>query len=445
MKKLLLILLYIPMISLGQATFSNEIVISDNSTGYGRPRLAITANDIPIIIWYKEGVDHSLMMSRGNGNGTFSMPSELVDHDLEPTGFIGPEVAAKGDTVYIVFICGVANNSIMIKKSFDGGITFSDTIRVSTNDNNFKYSMPNIAVKENGNPVVTYMKCAQNYTNWQQIVNVSFDYGTSFNNEVNASYIAPGEPCDCCKSSVVCKGDNIYLLYRNNYNNVRNMYISKSIDGGITFTEIEDLDDLNWITNTCPTSSAYGAINGDSIFIIRRNGGNGIQQIYFSNVNLNDLKKEYFREVNPIGFGLQDKPSVAGRGSVLGAVWQDNRSGNNSCYFAYSLSGAHNLGNTLELSDSTAFGHKTHPDIEYSNGIFYFVYRYNTGNKIIYKELDISTLTAINENKEESKELINIIDLLGRTDKYNSNNILFYIYNNGTVEKKILLNKTKLK
>ena len=86
MKRILfLFILSVPTPVFSQITFSPEIIISDNTTGYGRPRIALTANDIPLIIWFKEGNDHSIMMSRGNGDGTFSTPIEIVDHDLEPT------------------------------------------------------------------------------------------------------------------------------------------------------------------------------------------------------------------------------------------------------------------------------------------------------------------------------------------------------------------------
>ena len=105
MKRLLIILaIILPTLLFSQINFSAEVQISDNTTGYERPRITLTTNDIPVIIWYKEGADHSLMMSRGNGNGTFSIPIEVVDHDLEPTGFIGPEIAAKGDTLYLSLI-----------------------------------------------------------------------------------------------------------------------------------------------------------------------------------------------------------------------------------------------------------------------------------------------------------------------------------------------------
>jgi len=429
-----------PTLMFSQVTFSQEVIISDNTTGYGRPRMALTSNDIPLIIWVKEGNDHSIMMSRGNGNGTFSAPIEIVDHDLEPTGFIGPEITAKGDTVYITFICGTANNAIMIKKSFDGGLTFSDTIRVSPNDNNFQYYMPNIQVKDDGNPIVSYMKCTQNDTDFEQIVNISMDFGATFDNEVNASELAPGEPCDCCKSTIVTNGNNIFLLFRNNEFNIRNTYISKSIDGGMSFTSTEDIDDINWVINSCPTSSAYGIINGDSILVVRRSGGSGVHQLYFSNVNKNTLQKSYFKELDPIGSGLQDKVAVAGDNNIVGVVWNDNRSGNNSCYFSYSTNGVNNLGNTIEMSDSTAFGHKMHADINYSNGKFFFVYQYNSGYSIIYKELDLSNINNINlPNTHFNSKVISITDFQGKRCKLQKNMPYLNIYQDGRVEKRVII------
>ena len=48
--------------------------------------------------------------------------------------------------------------------------------------------------------------------------------------------------------------------------------------------------------------------------------------------------------------------------------------------------------------------------------------------------------TSILENNAQKKELIKIVDILGReTDKLNTNSPLLYIYDDGTVEKKIII------
>ena len=69
------------------------------------------------------------------------------------------EIAAKGDTVYVVFTsAATTQSSIMLIKSFDGGVSFSDTIRVSENDPSHKFRMGNVRIDKNGNPVVNYMQ-----------------------------------------------------------------------------------------------------------------------------------------------------------------------------------------------------------------------------------------------------------------------------------------------
>ena len=58
----------------------------------------------------------------------------------------------------------------------------------------------------------------------------------------------------------------------------------------------------------------------------------------------------------------------------------------------------------------------------------------------LYSEIDVvscTTLTSIDDFFEEKKRLINVVDFLGRQSKGLKNQPLFYIYDDGTVEKKI--------
>ena len=60
----------------------------------------------------------------------------------------------------------------------------------------------------------------------------------------------------------------------------------------------------------------------------------------------------------------------------------------------------------------------------------------------LYSEIDVSSctpLTSIDDFIEEKKRLINVVDFLGRQSKGLKNQALFYIYDNGTVEKRIIL------
>ena len=441
-----LFLLYIPFFTFGQVQLTPQnytVVSSGSSEGYDRPRVIVTANNNPFIIWSKLSSPKSIRAKNWNGT-SFDSAVDVVGSDLMPTGFIGPEIAAKGDTVYLIFESLLhANHVIYLKKSFDGGLTFSDTIRVSENSNTHKFAMPNVAVREDGNPVISYMECFPNWTDWKQTVRTSFDFGTTFSSAADVSSLAPGEPCDCCQATMVTNGnDDVFLLFRNNDNNVRNSYIAKSNDGGITFTSAQDLDDVNWVFNSCPTSSPVGAVNNDSIMVVRRNGGSGVNELYKSNVNMNDLQKSYFTQLDASNAPLQDKAEIASfknspNWSV--AVWEENRNGVKECFYSIIDDNGANL-NAGVISDTSIFGHKIEPDIShvYDNN-FAIVYTASTQHEVHFVFVELSDVVSINELNSPNRKVVKTIDLLGRDVNPDINKPFINIYNDGRIERKLII------
>tara|TARA_B110000211_G_C13927441_1_gene485627 strand:+ start:90 stop:845 length:756 start_codon:yes stop_codon:yes gene_type:complete len=60
-------------------------------------------------------------------------------------------------------------------------------------------------------------------------------------------------------------------------------------------------------------------------------------------------------------------------------------------------------------------------------------------NLFYIDKLEFSNTTTIKELKNSNKTLLKITDVLGRKTKETSNTPLFYIYDNGTVDKKIII------
>ena len=429
------------MIGFGQQlVWSSHTTISSNLDGYGRPRIVLTENKSPLIIWRKDSSPKVLRASKWNGS-TFSGPYDILEAGIIPSSWDGPEIIAKGDTVYVVFTStATTQSSIMLIKSFDGGLTFSDTIRVSENDQLHKYRMANIAINEYGNPVVSYMKYLLNWSDPKQMVNTSLTFGNNFLGENDGSILAPGEPCDCCKSSLICKGDNVYLLFRNNDSNARNSYISKSIDGGLTFILSEDTDDYNWMLNSCPSTTPKGIILGDSLCVVKRSGSTGNNEIVYSNINSNDLSYSYNNNLDFIAGVLQDYPEISSNGDTIVIVWQDNRTGIQNCYMSYSSSGTNNFSESISISDSNSIGVKLYPDVAYANGEIHLVYLDYNENSIIYTKAYFSDANNISElNHNHSKNIVKIVDVKGNKVHNIKNQPFLYIYDDGTVEKKIII------
>ena len=52
--------------------------------------------------------------------------------------------------------------------------------------------------------------------------------------------------------------------------------------------------------------------------------------------------------------------------------------------------------------------------------------------------LKTSNPTSINENANIDKKLVKVVDLLGRETEIEKNKVLFYIYDDGSVDKRII-------
>ena len=416
MKKLLLILFCLPFIlNAQQLNFDSHFTVSSSSDGYGRPRVAIINNN-PIVIWRKDSTPKKLRASKWNGN-SFDAAYDITSSGVLPSSWDGPEIASKGDTIYVVFTsASTTQSSIMLIRSFDGGVSFSDTIRVSENNPSHKFRMGNIVIDKLGNPIVSYMQYLLNWTEPKQIVNRSLNSGNNFLGGVEGSLFAPGEPCDCCKSSMVVDNDDLYLLFRNNHNNERNSYVSKSTDGGLTFSFVADLDDYDWMLNSCPATSPKGVIFDDSLLVVRRSGATGNNEVVYNKTNKLDLNYSYNRNIDPIIGKVQDFPEIAANGDSVFIVWQDNRNNIPNCFLSYSLNGVENLSLGISFTDSTILGSKVTPHVAFKNNLLHLVYVDNSSYSIKYIKASIGNFTSVNEQFNLNKIKLNF-DLLGRITK----------------------------
>ena len=419
--------------------FDQHLTISENSDGFGRPRIKLTSGNSPIVVWRKDATPKTLRASRWNGSA-FSQAYDILQNGVLPSSWDGPEIATKGDTVYVVFTSlATSQSSIMLIKSFDGGINFSDTIRVSENNPLHKFRMGNVEINQDGNPVVSYMQYLLNWNEPKQMVNTSLSFGSSFLGATDASALALGEPCDCCKSSLVCDGNNVFLLFRNNESNIRNSYIAKSTDGGLTFSSVADMDDYTWSISSCPATTPRGVLSGDSIVVVKRSGATGNNEVVCSNVSMQNLNYSYNNNIDLMSGVIQNYPEVSASGDTVVAVWQDNRESYQDCYISFSSEGAHALQGSLSFTDTSFFGQKIDPDVEFKNGNIHLVYLNSTEHKIVYLKAAFQSLSSSNENFSQNiLTQISQTDILGRkTDKKNGFQII--VDEKGGVKKRIIL------
>jgi hypothetical protein len=101
-------------------------------------------------------------------------------------------------------------------------------------------------------------------------------------------------------------------------------------------------------------------------------------------------------------------------------------------------------GNNLEVITANSYlwntGETSQIITPLTNGNYWCIITDNYGCESDTSFFNVSFIpTTINEQNSHGRKLKKITDILGRESKPTKNTILFYIYDNGTVEKRILI------
>lgn len=381
-----------------------EISVADGTTyGNVRPRLALTTNDEPIVLFGKNGIG-KLFVAKGNA-GTFGTPVDILPANLGTylANWTGADIAAKGDTIIAVFkALPFEDGNIYSVRSTDGGLTFSDTIRVDDHETGRTF-LPALTIDNNGNPIVDYMIFDGTDGNPRYVVAQSTDAGLTYGQRVVASSTVAGEACDCCPAEMVTDGTNQILLFRNNESNVRDIHAVRSTDGGATFPTATDMEELGWFITSCPSTGPHGIIMGDSLFTVAASRVSGSYRVYIGSGNLTGGNLSLVNQASPIppnnNNGTQNYPRISGEGNTMVMVWEEKETSNPEVFCAVV-----NNGNINSFADYKArvntvtTGVQTNPDIIYKNGFAHVVYQDAVSGDVIYRKGTVTAVAGTNES-----------------------------------------------
>ena len=361
----------------------------DVSAGHGnlRPRLALTSGDHPVVVWGGGTGNQPVYVARWNGSG-FASPIAVSPAGIDPycASWVGPDIAARGDDVWVVFDAEVVHDfRVFSVKSTDGGTTFGDTVNVGGYSGLTRFTA--IGVSENSNPAVTFMDHDPGYADPRYMVANTPDGGATWNIPVNASNSLTGnEVCDCCPSEVVTDGMNQILMFRNNDSNLRDMWASVSSDGGESFTFGSDVDEASWMISACPSTGPDGFVRGDSVLMTWMTGGyDGPARVMLTTTSKVTSQGGANLMVSPGGEEKQNYPRIHGDDQVFGVAYQESVNGSQECLFAYSTNGTTQFDHANIRINDLESGNQTNPDVIYSNGVFHFTYQDGHSGNVIYR------------------------------------------------------------
>ncbi len=238
--------------------------------------ITLSAGKMPALVTDKQAVyvvfgsgDSLLLVSSTNGGKTFSA-SALIDtlSGLVASATRGPQIAITANGLAVIALNKTGNLYSFTK----GNDThWKRTSRINDEPDVDKEGFSGLSSDENNNLFAIWTDLRGDKHN--KIYGArSTDGGVTWEKN-NLVYQSPDSTvCECCKPSVAMHGSHVYVMFRNWLNGNRDLYLTQSSDGGISFGKAQKLGKGNWKLDGCPMDGGGLAINdiGDVQTIWRR-------------------------------------------------------------------------------------------------------------------------------------------------------------------------------
>ncbi len=403
MTRYLFLLLFCSIISSfslaqGLIEWTDSVHIS-NSANYSAS-VEVLGDGTPVVA-FGQGIGIFFSIMDGD---TFSSPIQLNTSGNNPDIFTfgGIDLATFENNIYIVFES--FNNGIFVLKSNDRGITFNEPVNVISPEPGKWATLPTIATDQNGHPIVSVIYENTNETDAEYFFIRSNNFGDSFQEPVLINTNSNGNfVCECCPSSIQIKENDIYVAYRNNDNNLRDIWVAKSADNGVSFDTAIDIDASDWVLGGCPISGPrVTSFSTDSLISTWMSAATGTGTVYFSTFNSNTMDYGYEVAI-PVSNenATQSSPDIAGQNDTIGMVWDESNFGDNGSeiLFRYSISGSDGIKLAETINISNAAGFDRRPSIQYDRRTFHIVYS-NSSGALIYTSAELAITVDIKEEND---------------------------------------------
>lgn len=365
------------------------------------PRIVMDRYGNPMVIWGKHNTQ-SVFFSKWNGTA-FTAPVQLNPPGLyiATASWMGPDIASHGDTLYVVVkrMPETSDTSrIFIISSFDGGLNFNAPAELAFIGDSIS-RFPTVTTDAAGNPIVGFMKFDSMFLDSRWAVTRSDDFGATFNTDVKASgWGGSAEVCDCCPGALVSSGDTTVMLYRNNNNNVRDIWAGISVDNSATFSSGFFVDNNNWMVMMCPSSGPNGVIINDTLYSVFMNGDFGYKTFLSKTHLASGTLSSMNMLANPAGLTIQNYPRIDSYGNAAGIVWQQAVTGSLELVVRFT----NNITSGISAAyDTVALNDITNADIAVSSDKIFIVWQDDNTGTVKYRYGSYQPFnTGISENPD---------------------------------------------
>ncbi|MCW3114921.1 MAG: exo-alpha-sialidase [Segetibacter sp.] len=216
------------------------------------------------------GTGDSIMYAVSKNGTSFTSPTLIgVLPGVFASAMRGPQIAA-ADNGVVVTACTQKGNIYSYKKEASG--KWTKAIKVNEVDENAKEAL--IGLSADGMKAYTVWLGVRGAKGQNVYGAKSLDGGKTWSKNILVYESPDSSVCECCKPSVLVKGNNVYVMFRNWLNGSRDLYLAKSSNGGNSFNQVQKLGNGTWKLKGCPMDGGGLAINntGTPETVWRREG-----------------------------------------------------------------------------------------------------------------------------------------------------------------------------
>ncbi len=256
--------------------------------------------------------------SSGDRGASFSKPVAVASVKALALGMRrGPRIAVSNGDLVITAIGGSLgggrDGDLFAWRSADHGKSWQGPVQVNDTTASAREGLHALAAAPNGDFFCVWLDLRNQRT--QLFGSRSTDGGATWSKNTLIYESPEGSICECCHPSVVYdRNSALHVLWRNSLDGNRDMYWTKSTDGGHTFAKAVRFGKQSWQLDACPMDGGAIAIapGGQPAAVWRRD-----QAVF--------LTADQPTSERRIGAGLQ--PWLAANGQGLYAVWLGARPG----------------------------------------------------------------------------------------------------------------------
>ncbi len=354
--------------------FSQSLRVSPaGNTGAHAPYLVVERDGSLDVSWFQSNAD--IWFSRSIDHGASWSAATRVSKQVTTNAYTSllqrtPHFAAdsKG-TLHMTWTEDRVNkqSDVFYTTSTDHGTTWSPAVSIMDANDSQKYAQDfsSLAIDSNDNIYIAYLDNRElvrgTWTNYQLYVEKSSNGGVSWGAPTKATNMPgnKGGTCECCTLEIVAgKTGHVYIAFRSNIENRRDIWIARSRDGAKTFDQAILAQQGVWTLPACPTTGPSIVLDAEENAIVSWRDSRqsiGRDLCYTTVLPYGDTDCLPNKVISRTSNQSANWPSI-GRNADngLAVVYQANSSGTNQLRYTLSYDGGNTWSTDLPVDGGTS-------------------------------------------------------------------------------------------